>query len=390
MAQDFHHGVRVLEINQGTRPIRTIETAVVGAVFTAPDADAAAFPLNEAVLVTDINDALGKAGEQGTMARSLDAIKDQTNPVSVFVRVEEGADEAETRSNIIGTVVNGKKTGMKALEDAPVNLNVKPRILGVPGLDDEFVTAELVGIAEKFRAFVYASCFGAETIEDCAAYRQKFGSRELMLIWPEFTGFDTTTNQVANAWTIARAMGLRSKIDDQVGWHKTLSNVPVNGVTGINKSISWDLQNPNTEAGYLNAREITTLIRQKGLRFWGNRTCSADPLFAFENYTRTAHILADTMAEAHFWAVDKPLHPTLVRDVIEGINAKLRDLTTQGYLLGGEAWFDDKVNTKENLKAGKLFIDYDFTPVPPAENINFRQRITDQYLFNFGAQIAAA
>jgi phage tail sheath protein FI len=52
---------------------------------------------------------------------------------------------------------------------------------------------------------------------------------------------------------------------------------------------------------------VTTLIRRDGFRFWGSRTCSADPLFAFESATRTAQVLADTMAEAHFWAVDKPL-----------------------------------------------------------------------------------
>ncbi|WP_248696653.1 hypothetical protein, partial [Providencia rustigianii] len=27
MAQDYHHGVRVVELNEGTRPIRTINTA---------------------------------------------------------------------------------------------------------------------------------------------------------------------------------------------------------------------------------------------------------------------------------------------------------------------------------------------------------------------------
>lgn len=30
----------------------------------------------------------------------------------------------------------------------------------------------------------------------------------------------------------------------------------------------------------------------------------------------------DTMAEAHMWAVDKPLNPSLARDIIEGIRAK--------------------------------------------------------------------
>jgi phage tail sheath protein FI len=28
--RDYHHGVRVIEINEGTRPIRTVSTAVVG------------------------------------------------------------------------------------------------------------------------------------------------------------------------------------------------------------------------------------------------------------------------------------------------------------------------------------------------------------------------
>jgi phage tail sheath protein FI len=61
MATDYHHGVRVVEINEGTRPIRTVATAVVGMVCTADDADAKAFPLNKAVLLTDVLVASGIA-----------------------------------------------------------------------------------------------------------------------------------------------------------------------------------------------------------------------------------------------------------------------------------------------------------------------------------------
>ena len=98
-------------------------------------------------------------------------------------------------------------------------------------------------------------------------------------------------------------------------------------------------------------------------------TGSDDPLFAFENYTRTAQVLADTMAEAHFWAVDKPMHPSLVRDIVEGINAKFRELARLGYLIGGECWYDEAANDKDTLKAGKLYLDYDYTPVPPLEDL---------------------
>lgn len=99
---DYHHGVRVLEINEGTRVISTISTAIVGMVCTSDDADAAAFPLDTPVLITDVLAAAGKAGKKGTLAASLLAIAEQARPVTVVVRVATGKDEAETTSNIIG------------------------------------------------------------------------------------------------------------------------------------------------------------------------------------------------------------------------------------------------------------------------------------------------
>lgn len=391
MPQDYHHGARVIEINEGTRPIRTINTAVFGIVCTAPDADVDMFPLNRPVLVTNLYTAIAKAGDTGTLPFVLDAIVDQSNPMGIVVRVEEGADEAATTSNVIGTVeADGTRTGLQALTVAKTITGVTPRILAVPGLDTLAVATAVITIAEDLRAFAYLSAYDCTTKEDAVAYRGNFGAREAMVIWPDFVKWNTTTNLSDTAFATARAIGLRAKLDNEIGWHKTLSNATVNGVTGINKDVDWDLQNPATDAGYLNENDVTTLIRENGFRFWGSRTCSADPLFAFENYTRTAQVLADTMADAHMWAVDGVMSPRNVRDIIEGVNAKLRAMVTQGYLLGGEAWFDEAANTKDELKAGKLYIDYDYTPVPPMENLNFRQRITDRHLLDFADRVAAA
>ncbi|HEI9782169.1 phage tail sheath protein [Serratia marcescens] len=388
MAQDYHHGVRVQEINEGTRTITTVSTAIVGMVCTGDDADAKAFPLNTPVLITDVLAASGKAGETGTLARSLDAIADQAKPVTVVVRVAQGETEAETTTNIIGGVTTeGKKTGMKALLAAQSQLGVKPRILGVPGHDNEAVASELLAVAQSLRAFAYLSAYGCKTVSEALDYRKNFSQREAMLIWPDFLSWDTTTNASATAFATARALGLRAKLDQQVGWHKTLSNVGVNGVTGINADVYWDLQDTATDANLLNQNDVTTLIRKDGFRFWGSRTCSDDPLFQFENYTRTAQVLADTMAEAQMWAVDLPLTPSLARDLSEAINAKLRDLKTGGYLIDGNCWIDDAVNTKDTLKAGGLALDYDYTPTPPLENLKLRQRITDKYLMNFNQNV---
>lgn len=385
---EFHHGVRVVEINEGTRTISTVSTAIVGMVCTAEDADATTFPLDTPVLLTNPQAAIAKAGTKGTLSASLQAIADQAKPVVVVVRVKPGTTDAETTSNIIGrTDENGRYTGMKALLSAQTQLGVKPRILGVPGLDSLPVATALASIAQQLRAFAYVAAWNCKTISDAITYRENFSQRELMVIWPDFLAWNTTANASETAWATARALGLRAKIDNDTGWHKTLSNVGVNGVTGVSASVFWDLQQTGNDADLLNEACVTTLIRKDGFRFWGNRSCSDDPLFAFENYTRTAQVLADTIAEAHMWANDKPLTPTLVRDIIAGINAKFREMVSAGYLLGAMCWYDESANNTATLKAGKLFIDYDYTPVPPLEDLTLRQRITDTYLANFAASV---
>ena len=390
MADSYHHGLRVVEINEGTRPIRTIATAVQGLIATAEDADATIFPLNTPVLITNTQAAVAKAGTNGTLKTALQAMANQANSICVAVRVAAAEDEAAQTANVIGTVdATGKYTGAKALLLAKAKLGVQPRIIGAPGLDTQAVATELATIAKKLRAFAYVYAWGCKTKEEVVAYRDAFAARELMVIWPNFVAFNVDTAQTETVPAVAVAMGLRAKIDNEIGWHKTLSNVAVNGVTGIDADVTWDLQDPATDAGYLNSNEITTLIQHDGFRFWGSRTCSDDPLFAFENYTRTAQIMADTIAEAHMWAIDKPMHGSLVNDMLEGIKAKQREWTRLGYLMGGDAWYDPELNSKDTLKAGKLYIDYDYTPVPPLEDLTFRQRITDSYLADFASTITA-
>ena len=393
MSTEYHHGVRVLELTEGSRTIRTISTAVIGLVATSEDADAATFPYDTPVLITNVRAAIGKAGTKGTLAASLDAIASQCLPVTVVVRVPDGVGaseierQADLTSNLIGTTLSdGNYTGMKALLSAPAKLGVKPRILGAPGLATQPVAVAFQDLAQQLRAMAYCGTYKS-SVADAITYRNSFSARELMLIHADFERWDTTANATVNAYTEAYALGLRAKIDLDAGWHKTLSNVAVNGVTGINPAIYWDLQNPATDAGLLNQNAITTLVNRDGFRFWGSRTCSDEPLFSFESSTRTAQVLADSIAEAHMWAVDKPLHPSIVKDILEGVNAKFRELKTRGYIIDGSAWYDEEVNQKATLKEGQLVIDYDYTPVPPLEDLMFRQRITDRYLSDFAGRV---
>ena len=393
MSTEYLHGVRVIEINNGTRPLRTVSTAVIGLVATGEDADATVFPENKAVLISNLPEAIGKAGTKGTLAPALNAIYKQANALTVVVRVptskEKNDNGADQNAKTIGTFENGRRSGAKALLSAKAELGVVPRIIGAPGLDTQEVTSELVSIAQKLRGFVYARAVG-NTKEEAATYRNNFHARELMLVWPDFTGFDETAKKTNTIHATAVALGLRAKLDHEVGWHKTISNIAVDGVTGLTVDIGFDITSTATDANYLNSKEVSTLVREQGFRIWGSRTCSDDPLFAFESYTRTAQVIAETVARGHLWAIDKPLSPGLASDIIAGINAELRTLTSGGYLLGGDAWYDDKVNSKDTLKAGQLSVSYNFTPVPPLENLNLRQSITDIYLIDFARRIEAA
>lgn len=389
MPDAYHHGVRVIEINTGSRPLRTVSTAVIGVVCTSTDADAEAFPLNKAVLLTDVRSAIAKAGASGTLASTLQAIVDQCDPLTVVVRVEPGLDDAATTTNVIGDTTGANYTGMQALLAAQSQLGVKPRILACPGVDTQPVAAALAIVAKKLRAMAYVSAAASADKEAAALYRDNFTDREMMVIWPDFLAWDASAVPPASvpAFATARAAGLRAKIDQEQGWHKTISNVAVAGVTGLSRDVHWDLQDPATDAGYLNAADVTTLINSNGFRFWGSRTCSSDPLFAFESAVRTAQVLSDTIADGMAWAIDKPMHPSLVRDIIESINAKFREMKALGYIIDGSAWYDEAANDSTSLASGKLYIDYDFTPVPPLENLNLRQRITDRYLADFASRV---
>ncbi|HEL4252892.1 TPA: phage tail sheath protein [Stenotrophomonas maltophilia] len=385
---DYHHGVRVVEVNTGVRAIRTVATAVIGLVATGDAADAVLFPLNKPVLITDIDGAITKAGATGTLKAALEAIADQTKPVLVVVRVKEEDNDGEQSIAVIGSKTNGEYSGLQALLAAEAQVGVKPRIIGAPGLDTQVVAAELAVVAQRLRAMAYISAGTAKTVTEATAYREQFAARELMIIWPDFTALDSTTGQIGMAFAVARALGLRALIDKEQGWHKNISNVAVNGVTGISRDVFFDLQDPSSDAGVLNAGDVTTLIQMNGYRFWGSRTCSDDVLFAFETATRTAQILKDTIADAMAVYVDKPMHASLIKDIIESINAKFRELKGSGYIIDAKAWYDPDANTQTTLNSGALTIDYDFTPVPPLENLMLRQRITDKYLASFASAIA--
>ncbi|WP_040728223.1 phage tail sheath subtilisin-like domain-containing protein [Thiomicrorhabdus sp. Kp2] len=386
MPEQFLHGVEVVEIDNGARPIRTVKSSVVGVVGTAPDADATAFPLNTPVLIAGSRIEAAKldmvGSGNGTLPAAMDDIFDQVGAMIVVIRVDEGLDAAATKSNVIGgvDVSTGSYTGIQALLAAESIAKVTPRILITPGFShDQAVLADLVPIAERLRAVIIAD--GPNTNDaDAITYRELQGSKRAFIVDPWVKTWDTVTSSEIIRPASARVAGMIAKSDNERGFWWSPSNREMLGIIGTARAVDFTLGDVNARANYLNENEVATIIQKDGYRLWGNRTCSSDPKWAFLSVVRTADMINDSLLRAHMWAVDRNITKTYVEDVTEGVNNYLRHLTNIGAILGGQAWADPELNSIDQIQQGKVYFDFDFTPPYPAEHITFRSHMVGDYI----------
>ncbi len=378
MATDFLHGVEVLEINNGPRAIRTVKTSIIGIIGTAPDADAAAFPLNKPVLIAASRKETAKLGTAGTLPPALDGIFDQAGAVVIVVRVEKGTTDAATLTNIIGGVaIDGTPTGIQCLVAAESIIGFSPRILIAPGFTDKKACAdELLSIADRLRAVVILD--GPNTTDEAAiSYAGDLGNDRAYLVDPAVKVFADGEETIEP--TSARVAGLIAKSDNDRGFWWSPSNQEILGITGTARPIDFLLGDANSRANLLNEKNIATLIRQDGFRLWGNRTLSSDPQFAFLSTRRTADIIADSIQRGHLWAVDRPVTRQLCESIADGVNSYLRSLVAMGAILGGECWYSRDDNENNDLAQGIIRFRYKFTPPPPAERIGFYAETVEDY-----------
>ena len=393
MSDIFLHGIQNVTVDDGSRPITTVRSSTIGLIGTAPDADPVLFPINTPVLLAGSRTEAAKLGLTGTLPDAIDSIFDQIGAVVVVVRVEKGTSDALTLANILGGVdaTNGDYEGVHCFLSAENILGFVPKILIAPGFTHTRtsaqgqnpavanpVVAELIGIAERLKSVIIAD--GPNTNDaDAIAYAKDFGSKRVFLVDPKSkkTG---TTGETITSWSSAHVAGLIAKSDNERGWWWSPSNQEINGIIGTARAIDFAMGDANCRANLLNEKNVATIIRQNGYRLWGNRTLSADSKWQFLCVVRTADMIDESLKAAHLWAVDRGITKNYVSDVIEGVNNYLRYLKNIGAILGGECWADPDLNTADVIKSGKVYFDFDFTPVYPAEHIVFRSHLVDDYI----------
>jgi len=396
MPEQFLHGVEVVEIDAGPRPIQTVKSSVIGIVGTAPDADATVFPLNTPVLIAGSRLEAAKldttGNNSGTLPAALDAIMDQCGAMVVVIRVDEGANETATITNVVGGVnENGQYEGVHALLASKSVLGFTPRILLAPGFTHQRpedaenpgiflknpVAAELEGIADRMRAVCIVD--GPNT-NDAAAISAigDYGTARVYMVdpWAKVYRNGVFVSEPASA----RVAGVIARTDNEKGFWWSPSNKAIYGISGTSRPVDFTLGDANCRANALNEKKVATIINEGGYLLWGNRTASTDPKWMFLSVRRTADMINESLLLAHMWAVDRNITKTYIEDVVEGVNAYLRHLKAVGAILGGSCWADPELNTPDQIAQGKVYFDFDFTPPYPAEHITMRSHLVNDYI----------
>lgn len=375
------HGIKTYELTDVTRPTDLIPTSTIGIVGTAPDADVNAFPLNTITRISGSRIMASKLGSTGTLPWALDGILDQGSATVVVVRVEEGADFAATKANIIGgvNVTTGRREGIQALFDS-ASLGILPRILIAPGFThDQAVATELVSAAARFKGIAIGD--GPNSTADLAVdYAANFGSDRLYMVDPSVEVFDTVTKTNKIEPASARVAGLIARIDNDRGFWWSPSNQELYGIIGTSRRVSYIDGDENTEAQYLNTNKIATIIRDNGWRLWGNTTLASDPAWQFLCVRRTFDQVLLSAARALKWANDRPITRGTIDEIRDQIAAFLAILRAKGAIINGAVWLDPDLNTAASVANGELYVDYDLTPPYPLQTLHLRGHLTTDYI----------
>lgn len=303
-----------------------------------------------------------------------------------------------TPADIIGGIdLAGRRTGMQAFLDTFTLMGFFPKRLIAPVFCTlNSVSTELIAMANRLRARAYIDAPIGITPAQAIAGRGPAGSINFntsagraRLCYPHVKVYDKTANADRLEPLSQRAAGLGNAIDIEKGYWWSPSNQEIYGITGVERTISAMINDPNCEANLLNEVGISTVFNSfgTGLRLWGNRMASwptdTHPS-NFENVLATGDIIDESIEYFCLQFIDQPATNAWIDSIVESVNGFLRKLVGDGAILDGRCWFDQAENTVEEMAAGHFVFSRDFMPPTPGERITHKTRVNINYLKNLG------
>lgn len=384
----FYHGITVQETTSGARTIEVPAKAIIGLVGTfkpvvTPAENPTTAVIGEPVKITSLPEARLAFGEDdGTnwLAKAFTFIYSEAKCVVVCIGTEAGADDAATKSALIGGVsADGQRHGLEALLDAKSETDLKPYILVSQMSEEQAVATKLNVIAERMKSIALISGPGNND-DDAIAYAAEFGSRRQYMIDPTVKKWDTATDQYIYFDPCPAIAGVIALSITEKGYWASPSNRQIKSIDGVQRRIDNEAGDQSSRANLLNNANVSTIVRDGGYRLWGNRTLSSDSKWAFLSRVMTFDTIAAAIQAGHQWAVDQGITKTYVSDVTEGIDEFMASERAKGAVINFEAWVDKERSTKSEMAQGRVYWKIRFTDVPPAENPIFDIEVTNDYL----------
>lgn len=212
--------------------------------------------------------------------------------------------------------------------------------------------------------------------------RNLFDSKYAALYYPWISIFDPLSQQQIDAPPSGHICGIYARSDTERGVHKAPANEVVRGALDLGMSKTEGLRTIITKGqqDVLNPKGINCIraFPGRGIRVWGARTISSDPLWRYVNVRRLFLYVEKSINDGTQWVVFEPNDEKLWARVKQTINQFLTTVWRSGALMGAtqdEAFFvkcDRSTMTQADLDNGKLIVLIGIAPVKPAEFVIFR------------------
>lgn len=409
MSVTYLHGIETVETTSGTSVISEVRSAVIALVGTAPTG-----PVNTPTLVRTASEAaaFGQFSQYGltsgyTIPYALNTIQQYSSGAVIVVNVfnpqklkpkanENDEDEYYTVSeittaDIIGeTAVDGSKTGLHALKNSFDLFGFTPKILLVPGFSDQAaVNAAMLTIAAKLRAIALIDLANNFTVTQAITARGTNGmfnisSDRAYLLYPRLKRYDLETEQDQLMPYSAAMAGLMAQTDRDYGYWYSPSNRPLIGITGLERTITSNYADAQSDANLLNEKGITSIMNSygTGYRSYGNRLANfpgVSGIATFITSRRVSDIIAESLEQSMAQYIDMPLNAAIIEDIAQVGNIFLRTLVSRGAIVGGSCYASSEDNDAESLANGRLTMIYEFTPTSSLERITNKLVLTNSF-----------
>ncbi|NHZ89640.1 phage tail protein [Massilia sp. CCM 8733] len=212
------------------------------------------------------------------------------------------------------------------------------------------------------------------------------------IYYPWIRVFDPFTRDTVLVPPAGHVAGIYARTDRERGVHKAPANevlrdIITRDINATRRPLEFTLSRGDHDI--LNPRGINVIrdfrADRRGIRVWGARTLSSDPLWRYVNVRRLFNYVKESVDEGTQWVVFEPNDDNTWARVRHVVADFLTLVWRSGALFGAteeQAFFvrcGAETMTPADIDAGRLIVEVGIAPVKPAEFVIFRfqQKMTE-------------